>query len=139
MGRGFTIFDHPSDLGITAKGASLSEAFEEAARGLISIIADLPSVRPAVARKISFTASDPQQLLVKWLSEILYLYDGQQFIAGEFHVERLTDTKLEGFVRGEPFSAVRHHPRTDVKAITYHQVAVRSDRDGAEVTVVVDI
>ncbi len=139
MGRGFTIFDHPSDLGITAKGATLSEAFEEAARGLISIIADLPAVRPSVSRSISCTASDTQQLLVKWLSEILYLYDGQQFIAGEFHVEKLTETGLEGYVRGEPFSAVRHHPRTDVKAITYHQVSVRNDQDGAEVNVVVDI
>ncbi len=139
MPRGFTILDHPSDIGITAQGASLKEAFEEAARGLISIIADLPSVRPAVTRKVAVTGTDTQQLLVKWLSEILYLYDGQQFIAGEFHVDLLTETRLEGFVRGEAFSAVRHHPRTDVKAVTYHQISVRTEPDSASVSVVFDI
>ncbi len=45
MEAGYLILDHPADLGIEARGRTLAEAFEQAARGLISVIVDPDSVR----------------------------------------------------------------------------------------------
>ncbi len=44
--RGFETFDHTADIGIRAWGNEFSEIFEEAAKALFSVIADLNSVSP---------------------------------------------------------------------------------------------
>jgi SHS2 domain-containing protein len=139
MHSGYTILDHPADLGIEARGQSLSEAFGQAAIALISTIADLATVEPRTARSVHLTASDREQLLVKWLGEILYLYDGQEFLCKEFTIDRLTNTALVAIVKGELLDPDKHRTMLDVKAITYHQLSVREDEQGAVVRVFLDI
>jgi SHS2 domain-containing protein len=139
MQAGYSILEHPSDIGIEAQGDDLAEAFEQAARGMMSVIVDLSSVDCRAAREIIVTASDVEQLLVKWLSEILYLYDGQQFAAKEFQIQALTDTDLKATVKGEMYSARKHQTKLDVKAVTYHQLLVEENDKGGKVRVFVDI
>lgn len=137
--RGHVILEHPSDVGISAHGESLQEAFEEAAQGLMAIILDPAEVRPQTALPVSITAADYEQLLVRWLSEILYLYDGRRFSCTEFSIHELGPTWLVATVRGEDIDTARHHPRLDVKAVTYHQLEVREGRGRAHVRVFLDI
>ena len=139
MDAGFTILEHPSDVGIEARGATLARAFEEAAAGLISIILDRSAIRPLESRTVSLTASDPEQLLVQWLSEVLYLYDGLHFAAGEFAITELGPSSLRATVRGEQAIPARHQPKLDVKAVTYHQVSVKQDARWCVVRVFLDI
>lgn len=133
----YTIIEHPSDLGIEARGRTMAEAFEEAARGMLSVLAECETVRPAFTRSVSITASDAEQLLVKWLSEVLYLYDGEHFLAGTLAIDAISETSLTATLTGEAFDAARHAPRLDVKAVTYHQLVV--DRDHAMVRVFLDV
>jgi len=135
----FFILEHPSDIGIEARGASLAEAFAAAAKGLMSVIVDASTVEAKKKRSVSIQASDRGQLLVRWLQEILYLYDGQKFISKEFSVRDLTATSLTAEVRGEVFSLSRHRTLMDVKAVTYHQLAVGTDTEGDYVRVFLDI
>ena len=135
----FTILDHPADLGIEARGATLHEAFENAARGLVSVILDLSTVECQESRVVEISAADIEQLLVKWLAEVLYLYDGQRFVGKEFTIGEMTPHRLKATVTGEQFSVTKHRTKMDVKAITYHQLLVRQDKDGGLVRVFLDI
>lgn len=135
----YTILDHPSDLGIEARGASLVQAFQNAAIALMSIILDPSAVEPRESREVAVSGIDHEQLLVKWLSEILYLYDGQGFVCGTYSVRQLTQTELRATVLGETFSRGRHSTRMDVKAVTYHQLLVQENETGALVRVFLDI
>jgi len=139
MVSGFKILEHPADVGIEASGASLREAFEHAATGLMSIILDLSLVEVQESKIIKLHANDAEQLLVRWLSEILYLFDGKGFVPKEFSISSLSPTSLTALIRGEQFSATMHRTKLDVKAVTYHQVMVRDDNDGAYVRVFLDI
>ena len=139
MQPGFRILEHPSDIGIEARGESLARAFESAARGLMSVILDPSTVGASEVRKIHLKASDREQLLVRWLGEILYLYDGQEFASGEFSVLSCTETSLSADIRGETLPKGIRKTRMDVKAVTYHQLAVRSDENGVTVRVFLDI
>jgi SHS2 domain-containing protein len=139
MTHSFVILDHPADLGIEATGRSLSEAFENAAAGLMSVILDPETVAACETRTIALDGADREQLLVKWLSEILYLYDGERFAAVEFSVADLGDTSLKADIRGEPFVPGRHVSRMDVKAVTYHQLSVEGGPAGGRVRVFLDI
>lgn len=139
MPCGYQLIDHPADLGIEANGQSLSEAFEQAASGLMSVILDVELVQCRDSRVISLQATDLEHLLVKWLAEILYLYDGMKFAAARFQIDELTSTSLAAKVFGEPFSEDRHVTRLDVKAITYHQLLCEENETGARVRVFLDI
>jgi SHS2 domain-containing protein len=139
MKAGFRILEHPADVGIEATGASLKEAFEQAALGLLSMITDIDSVDTSEERYIQLKGSDIQNLLVKWLSEILYLYDGENFLVGEVEIESISPTRLEAIVRGESVNEARHPMKIDIKAITYHQLKVLEKNDGCVVRVFFDI
>ena len=139
MEAGYRILDHPADLGIEARGNTLAEAFEQAACGLVSVIVDPDSVRPVESRAVIIEAGDHQQLLVRWLTEVLYLYDGLKFVPRDFRIERVSSRLLEAQVRGEPFDRLRHAVRLDVKAITYHQLEIRRRGSGHGLQVFLDI
>jgi SHS2 domain-containing protein len=139
MDAPFTVLEHPADLGIEARGTSLVEAFQNAAIGLMSVILDLSTVEPQEQRVVALSGSDHKQLVVKWLSEILYLYDGQDFVCKEFTVHRLTSSSIDATVRGELFNSTKHTTRMDVKAVTYHQLVVRENDQGGLIRVFLDI
>jgi SHS2 domain-containing protein len=136
---GYQLIDHPADLGIEAYGQDLAEAFEQVAVGLMSVILDLDSVALKEPRQVVLEASDCEHLLVKWLTEILYLYDGTAFVPGQFQCRELRPTSLSATVLGEPFDICKHTTRLDVKAITYHQLFLEEGQSGARVRVFLDI
>ena len=137
--RGFVILEHPSDVGIRGTGDTLPEAFEQAAKGMMSLILELSSVDSVSEQTVTILGSDKGQLLVKWLTEILYLFDGKQFVPCEFHIRELSDTSLHATVGGEPLRAEKHQTNLDVKAVTYHQLEIEETEAGASVTVFLDI
>ena len=139
MQSGYTILEHPADLGIEAHGKTLAEAFEQAAIGMMSVILDLSSVECHELQKIELHADDLEQLLVRWLGDILYRYDGQKFVSKECTIQRLTTSELIAIVRGEHFSSEKHRTKLDVKAITYHQLLIREDERGGYVKFFLDI
>lgn len=139
MPSGFVILEHPADLGIEARGRNLAEAFQNAATGLMSVILDLSLVDAHESRRVSVHASDHEQLLVRWLSEVLYLYDGMGFVGKDFHIREISGTTLTATISGEPFTLGKHQTHLDVKAVTYHQLVVQAKEEGALVRVYLDI
>lgn len=131
--------DHPSDIGIEAHGATRAEAFSRAAAALVSLILDPTTVDVTERQTISIRASDEGQLLFRWLSEILFLFDGREFVCREFDVTVCTATELEATASGEHFDQRKHIVRSDIKAVTYHQLAIWREGDGWAARVFVDI
>jgi SHS2 domain-containing protein len=137
--EGVRILEHPADIGIEARGSTSVEAFGRAAAALLSLVVDPSTVASREQRRVSVQAADREQLLFRWLSEVLYLYDGAGFVSKEVQVTAWTPTSLEALLTGEPFRPGKHITRTDIKAVTYHQLSVWQDADGWGVRVYVDI
>jgi SHS2 domain-containing protein len=137
--QGVRYLDHPSDIGIEAHGSTCAEAFGRAAAALIALLLDPSTVEATDHRAVSVHATDVEQLLIRWLSEILYLYDGRGYVAKEFRIAVCTPTHLEATILGEPVQPERHTMRMDIKAVTYHQLAVWQDGQGWGVRVFLDI
>ncbi len=137
--KGFKILDHPADLGIEAFGKNLKEAFEQAAVALMSVILDISNVHEPTTRTVRLDASDHEHMLVKWLTEVLYLYDGQRFVSCRFDVKQLTVDSLKAVIYGEKFDPARHSTKLDVKAITYHQLQIKKNQQGFSVRVFLDV
>lgn len=138
MDRPFEILEHPSDLGIRATGDSLAGAFINAARGLLYVILE-GQVQGRSERVVSLKASDREHLLVRWLSEVLYVYDAEHFVPASFRFTEFSETSLVAELRGEAFDERRHQTKLDVKAVTYHQLAFEDRPQRCQVTVFLDI
>jgi SHS2 domain-containing protein len=120
----FETFDHTADLGVRAFGRTPEELFAHAAEALFEVLTDLRSVRAELTRVVEVQGTDLEDLLVRWLGELLYLCDGQGYLFREFAILRLTPTSLKAEARGERFDPARHEFKTEIKAVTYHQARV---------------
>ena len=138
MEKEFDILDHTADVGIIAYGASLNQAFANAARGLFSLITDLDDVEEALSRDIEVTAPDQESLLVAWLNELIYRFDVENILLNRFDVTQLDSTRLKARTYGEKVDSSRHKLKTGVKAATYHMLKVKKT-NGYQVQVLFDI
>lgn len=139
MNGRYRIVEHPADLGIEAEGNSVGDAFAAAAEGLISLIVDTETIDEVRSVGVELSAGDYEQLLVRWLSEVLWLFDGGDFVPKRFLITEISPTGLCATLRGETFRLEKHPTRMDVKAVTYHQVSVTPRTGGAGVRVFLDI
>ena len=138
MKKEFELIDHTADVGIIAYGASMNQAFANAARGLFSIITDLDGIEEALHRDIEITAPDQESLLVEWLNELIYLFDVENIIFNRFDITRLNNNYLEARIYGEKVDSSRHKLKTGVKAATYHMLKVEKN-NGYQAQVLFDI
>jgi protein archease len=135
----FRILEHTADVGFEALGRTREEVFVNAARALTDLMVDLEAIRPAQEVAIEVSSSSAANLLVDWLSEVLYRYDAEGWLFRDFAVTRLGDQALIAAARGEKFDPARHQIKLLVKAVTYHQLVLENTTDGWRAQVYVDI
>ena len=135
----FEILEHTADIGLRAWGATLQEAFENAATALSAIVVELDDIQPRIAYPIAASGDDDQSLLVNWLNEALYYLDARRIVLRRFRIEHFGDGRVAGQAWGEPRDPVKHRPKVIVKGVTYHQLKIEQRPDGCAVQVFLDI
>ena len=128
-GTGWEHFPHGADIGVRGFGASLSEAFEQAALAMTAVVADPAAIEPRTRVAIGCEAPDPELLLVDWLNALVYEMAERNMLFGRFEVK--TDGReLKGAAWGEPVDVPRHRPAVEIKGATYTELHVRQREDG---------
>ena len=135
----YEFFDHTADVGIRVFGSSLAELFENAGFALFDIITDIAKVRAREKRCITISRDSVDELLVEWLSRLLYLNATELLLCSKFHVQEIALQSLTGEAWGEIFQDNRHVIKTEVKAVTYHGLKVYQDEGLWKATVVLDV
>jgi SHS2 domain-containing protein len=139
MPDGFEILEHTADIGLRAWGATLKEALENAATALVAVVVELEDVEPRIAYPIAAAGEDDEELLVNWLSEVLYYLDARRVVLRRFRIDHFGEGRAAGQAWGEPREADRHRPKVIVKGVTYHQLKIAERPGGIEVQVFLDI
>jgi len=137
--RGFEVLEHPADIGFRAYAPSLPELYAEAAVAMLSIAGDPGAAEPREERRLDVESGDRESLMVDWLNEVLYWYDGRLFAFREFRVEELAEGRIAAAGLGEARDPERHRARLIVKAVTYHQLRVVERYGGWIAEVYLDI
>lgn len=123
----FETFEHGADVGIRGKGKSLSEAFENGAKSMFSLLVeDLDTITPETSVMISCESFDLEGLFVAWLNSLLAESDMQRLIFSDFKV-KIQDLRLTGTAMGEPFDFSKHQRGVEVKGATFTELMVRQD------------
>ena len=133
----YDFIEHTADVGIKAYGETISEAFKNAAIGMFDIITDKSSINSIGQYEIQLNAPDLEQLLVDWLSELLFLNSAKNLVFGSFNVT-IKKKDLTAQIFGEEYNTSKHKKGTEIKAVTYHMLKVR-DKEPFFVQVLFDI
>ena len=123
--------EHTADVGFELEATSETGAFEAAALAMFDLMVELDGVRPREVRTIRATGTtgDRENLLIRWLTELLYLYEADRFAVGAVTVTSLGAREIAASVTGEPIDPARHTLRSEIKAATYHDLEL-SERGG---------
>ena len=126
--------DHTADYAIRVRGLDLPSLFIEAARGMNALTGGAP-VGPAVSREIQVEASDLEALLVSWLEELAFLMEIEGEMYSDFNVISLSPTSLRVRAQGGAVTGLDKQ----IKAITFHDLAIRHTAAGYQTTIVFDV
>lgn len=137
MAGTYDFFDHDADVGIIGKGATIEEAFTEAAQAMFSTMSDFRHAGPDQTVEISFVESDPEIALVTYLNSLLAEARKQGLNLHHFQLFR-SDDHWEGISRGKAWSE-KEDRGTEVKGATLTMLSVRETSDGWEARCVVDV
>ncbi len=126
----YQVFDHTADIGLEVRAPTLRMLFEHAAFAVFDIMLETDPVGApddSDDLDLSVAAADLEELMVRWLAELLYLHDAKGVVPRRFSVTDISADRLAARVTWESYDPHRHHVKTEVKAVTYHQASVRQE------------
>lgn len=125
------LIDHTADVGLKVRADDLDDLFRTAAEALFDyIVTNRDAVQPSESDSISLSASDPGELLVAWLNELIFLSETRHRLYTRFDLRVLDDgTRLEASALGERLDPTRHILDHEVKAVTRHDFDLHLDQN----------
>lgn len=133
------IIDHTADICVRVFGNSLEEIFVGSSKAMMEIITDVEKVNPSKEILIKAQGENYEELLVKWLQEILYVHEVKKMVFKDFEIKIENGTKAVGKAYGEKIDVDRHEFYSNIKAVTYHNLKIISSKDKYRVDIVFDI
>ena len=138
----YKFLEHTTDAEIESYGATLEEAFENAARALEDTMVDIRSIVPKTTDEIIVEAEDKEALLYSWLEALIIKQDTENMIYSKFDCEISKTVKgfrLVAQIFGEKFDPKRHEQKTAIKAPTYHQMKIEENKQQVTLRFLLDL
>ena len=115
------------------------DLFENAGNALMHVMLGNKIHGKTRSRKISVSGDDLADLMVRWLGEILYLFEGDYLVVTTINIDSLTSSRLEATLETVPYDPEIHEILNEIKAVTYHQIQVINKGDLWEARVIFDL
>ena len=131
----FEEISHTADWSIRVWAEDLAGLLTESARGMYTLSNAEQGEGAKTKRELSREAVDAESLLVEFLEELLYLSESEGLIFDQFDILEIKETKLNAMMEGR---ALRLQEK-EIKAVTFHNLAIRESERGLEVEIVFDV
>ena len=135
----YEVVEHTADVAVKVTADTAAELLANAAGGMFDLIGDIESIRPKVRRSVQIDADDYEELIVNWLTELLFRFETEHLLLCEFDIEAIDSRHLRAIVGGEEYDPGRHELQTDIKAVTYSGLHVEHSGGQWTATITFDI
>ena len=139
MEPSYEFFDHTADMGIRARAATMTELLIPAAEGLYAAIGELVAGGDESPAQFKFQGDDPSVFIRDFLTELLILFERDKRRLVAVVDAAFTESRLTVRAKTAPVDLERSAFHREVKAITYHELNIRTIVGGYEATFIVDI
>ena len=131
---GYLEIEHTADWELEVWAPDLAALLEQAARGMAVLSGIRLKDGPRQNRMLNLQAEDAERLLVAFLSELLWMgeSEGLGFDRYDFQMDRFA---LQVEMEGAPIASLAK----EIKAVTFHKLAIRSGERGLEANIVFDV
>jgi SHS2 domain-containing protein len=134
----YEVFSHTADTGIVAYGACPREVFENAAYAMFDLMFGIDGREGGVRVRVSVSAPTVEDLLVDWLSVLLFEAETNDLAFCSFEIDRFEEDSLTGWAAGFPVADVELSG-PPIKAVTYHELTVQKTVTGWSAQVIFDV
>jgi SHS2 domain-containing protein len=133
--------EHTADVGVELVAADLPSAFGKTAAAMFDLISRLDGVGEGWRKTVEVESRDGdlENLLVRWLTELLYVHESEGVLLSRFDVRSLEQGRIVADVAGEPYDPARHYLGVEIKAATYHNLVLSESPSGYRVRVIFDV
>ena len=139
----YELIDHTADIGLKVNGTTLFDLFENAALGMFHIIGGkVKSQDSAVLEKsieVKKTVDAFEELLVSWLSELLYIFNKEKIYFTNFEIASLNNNGIIGEAKGFKIDSRQASLYTEIKAVTFHGLKIEEDVEGFHCNIIFDV
>jgi SHS2 domain-containing protein len=118
-----------SELAVRVAGDSQAHLFANSAFALFDVMTDVDKVDIKERMSLEVEGTDRDDLMVNWMRELLYLYQGSGYLLKEFNIREAKDTLVKAEVCGEKIDPDRHEIRKEINGIAYHQSRMQKTGD----------
>ena len=127
--------EHTAELQLEIHARSEAGVFRQAIVALRELLEDdQPASGARAERTVEAEATDRGALLAEWLAELVFLAEADGLVPSEVRNLVVGDDSVTGVVVG-----TLDEPRHLIKAVPYHDLELRRDRDGWRGNVVLDV
>lgn len=139
MGSGYREIEHTADWELEVWAPDLPALLEQAARGMYALSGARLEETGRADVELSFSAADAESLLVRFLSDLLYFgeRDGLGFVGFDLRVSAAPPEGLT--LRARLSAASLLSQDKEIKAVTWHKLAVRQTENGLRANIVFDV
>lgn len=131
---GFKEIEHTADWALEVWAPDLSSLFTQAAKGMYWLMDVDLAPENRVERVIELEGTDSEDLLVAFLSELLYFGENEGLAFDRYDVTVDGDS-LRAHCQGAPVL----RQSKEIKAVTYHNLKIRQTPEGCQVVIVFDV
>lgn len=131
--------EHTADVGLEVEAPTLAVLFERAGLAMLGLMVDLTAVAPRDVLPLVVEACGRVELLHDFLTALLVACTAHGFVASELVVDVVDERTVHATAVGEPLDLARHDVRTEIKAVTYHELDVRPVPGGWQARVIFDV
>lgn len=135
----YKLINHTADLGIHVFGPDLEKLFANGAYAMFQLITPTEKLEGKDNLTIKASGYDWPDLMVNWLRELLYLFNGEKKLVKSISIISLAKYDICANLKLDSFVHNRHLINNDIKAVTYHQIFVEKESKGWKAGIIFDV
>ena len=117
----YRITTRQSELAVKITGNSQADLFAKSAFALFDVMLDVDKIEIKERLPLEVEGADRDDLMVNWMRELLYLYQGGGYLLKEFAIREVKDTLVKAEVCGEKIDPDRHEIKQEIVGVAYNQ------------------
>ena len=120
----YKLIDHTADFGIEVKGTDQNNLYVNAALAMFDLITNTSTLVGKSDSSLNVQGSDMCDLMINWLRELLYLWNGEKMLLKVADIHSISEKKLSATITYDLFEPDIHEIKNEIKAVTYHKIKV---------------
>ena len=117
----YRITKRQTELAVRITGNSQADLFVNSGFALFDVMTDVEKIEVKERVPLEVEGTDRDDLMVNWVRELLYLYQGSGYLLKEFKINEVKDTIVKAEVCGEKIDPDRHEIKQEIASVASHK------------------